>query len=104
MAARRRSQPTEIGSIMSNLVASWGLTASYQGWLVVRAWPKIVGAHIAERAIAENFSDGVLYVAVEKDIWRQELHMQREEILRKIHSLPYGRAIKEIRLTGCRKG
>ena len=89
---------------MSNLMASWGLTASYQGWRVVRAWPEIVGSLIAERAVAEHFADGVLYVAVEKDIWRQELQMQREEILRKIHSLPYGRAIKDIRLTGRRKG
>jgi predicted nucleic acid-binding Zn ribbon protein len=89
---------------MSRLIASWGLTASYEGWQIVRAWPDIVGPQIANRAIAEKFDEGILYVAVDKDIWRQELHMQREDILRKIHSLPYGRAIKELRLTGRRKG
>jgi len=85
-------------------VASWGLGTSYHGWLVVRHWPDIVGDTIAERAIADRFEDGTLFVAVEKDIWRQELHLQTEEILRKIHSRPYGRAIREIRWTGGRKG
>ena len=85
-------------------MAKWGLANSYHGWLVVRHWPEIVGDIIAERALAEHYSDGVLYIAVEKDIWRQELQMQREEILKKIHSRPYGKAIKEIRYTGGRKG
>ena len=101
---RRRSKPTDIGSVMSSLVASWGLANSYHGWLVVRHWEDIVGETIAQRAIANDYREGVLYVAVEKDIWRQELQMQREEILRKIHSRPYGKAIKEIRYTGGRKG
>jgi predicted nucleic acid-binding Zn ribbon protein len=72
--------------------------------MVVEHWPEIVGEDIAARAVADGYRDGVLYVSVEQDVWRQELQMQKETILRKIHELPYGQAVREIRLTGVKKG
>ncbi|MDX9858854.1 MAG: DUF721 domain-containing protein [candidate division Zixibacteria bacterium] len=81
-----------------------GIKASYEAARVIDAWPEIVGADIAARAVADRVVDGVLFVCVEKDVWRQQLHMQREEILHKIHRLPYGRTIREIRLVGGKKG
>ncbi len=89
---------------MNSVVSSMGIKASYEAARVIDAWPEIVGADIAARAVADRVVDGVLFVCVEKDVWRQQLHMQREEILHKIHRLPYGRAISEIRLVGGKKG
>ena len=99
-----RSRPVEISSVIGSVVSSIGIKASYEGVKVIDAWPEIVGPDIAARATADRVADGVLYVCVEKDVWRQQLHMQREVILRKIHALPFGRSIKEIRLVGAKKG
>lgn len=102
--SRSRSGPVEISSIIGSVVSTIGIRSTYEGERVVDAWPEIVGADIAQRAIADRVVDGVLMVCVEKDVWRQQLQMQREEILRKIHRLPFGRSIKDIRLVGGKKG
>jgi predicted nucleic acid-binding Zn ribbon protein len=71
---------------------------------VVNRWPEIVGEQIARRTQAVRFEDGILYVAVPDAAWRQELAMQTENILREIHNLPYGQAVKQLRLVHGRKG
>ena len=101
---RRQVKPTSISSVMSSVMGSVGLQDSFMGWKVVSSWKDIVGPDVASRASADNYENGVLYVTVQKDVWRQELQMQKEMILRKIHSLPYGRAIREIRLVKGQKG
>ncbi|MBD3402145.1 DUF721 domain-containing protein [candidate division GN15 bacterium] len=101
---RSRSKPVTIDSVVGSVVASLGLKGSFEGCKVVTAWPEIVGPDVAERAVAERVADGILYVRVEKDVWRQQLQMQKEAILKMIHRLPYGRSITEIRLVGGKKG
>ena len=91
----RRPQP--ISGLVDKLMASLGLSRRYDGWRVVNEWTDIVGPKLAERARAARFADGVLYIVVEDDSWRQELSMQLETILDEIHRRPYGRAVQEIR-------
>jgi len=71
--------------------------------MVVQAWPDVVGAAVAQRARAISFDEGVLYIAVPDAVWRQELAMQTENILREIRNLPYGRVVKRLRLVQGRK-
>ena len=97
-------QPRPISGVIDALMGSLGLRNSYHGWLVVRNWPQIVGDHIARRSRAIRFDEGVLYVAVPDAVWRQELAMQVENILREIRCLPYGRVIKKVRLVQGQKG
>ena len=83
---------------MDKVIRSLGLSRDYHGWKVVSKWPEIVGPIMAEQAHARRFRDGVLVVSVPDDSWRQELAMKTEEILRRIHALPFGRSVKKIRL------
>lgn len=93
-----------IGGVIEALMGSLGLKKRYHGWLVVNRWPEIVGEQIARRTQAIRFEDGILYVAVPDASWRQELAMQTENILREIQNLPYGQAVKQLRLVHGRKG
>ena len=93
----RRAKP--ISDIVEGLMKSLGLSRTYDGWQVVANWPEIVGVSRAVR-----YEQGVLYVAVEKDVWRQELAMRIDTILEKIQSMPYGRAVEKIQLIRGRKG
>jgi predicted nucleic acid-binding Zn ribbon protein len=85
-------------------MGSLGLKDRDHGWLIVQQWPEIVGSHVARRSHAVRYDDGVLYVAVSDAVWRQELAMQVENILKEIHSLPHGRIIKKLRLIHGMKG
>ena len=51
---------------------------------------------IARVAQADRFREGILVVIVEQDAWRQELEMQRDEILRKIQNCRGGKAVEKI--------
>ncbi len=105
-SAQRRGnrRPEAISSVLTGVLRSLGLTEQYNGWLVVERWPEIVGDAIARVSQALRFEDGVLYVAVNDAAWRQELAMKQEALLEKIKSLPYGRAIDQIRLVRGEKG
>ncbi len=95
----RQKNLKPISGVLQKIINSFGLSRNYNGWTVVSAWPEIVGKEIADHAKAIRFEEGCLYVAVEDASWRQQLSMSTEEILKKIQTLPYGKAVEKIRLT-----
>ena len=64
----------------------------------VSIWPNIVGKNISKISNATSVDKGVLFVKVESATWRQELYMQKNEIINKINKKIGSKAIKEIRL------
>lgn len=87
---------TRLGNLIEQLLVSLGQGSNYHGWRMVSLWPEIVGSEIARFSQAVRFAEGILTVVVEKDVWRQELELQRDEILLKIRSQPGGKAVKKI--------
>ena len=60
-------------------------------------WKEIVGKAVAGATEATSVEKGVLTVRTSSPVWRQELHMQKKEIIDKINKKIGSRAIKEIR-------
>lgn len=87
---------TRLGNVIEKILASMGQGNNYHGWRIVSLWPEIVGSEIARSSRAVRFAEGVLTVVVEKDVWRQELELQRDEILSNIRSQPGGGVVKKI--------
>lgn len=100
----RPKGPKPIGSIIDKVVRSLGMSRDYYGWLILSRWDEIVGEEIARHARAVKFEDGTLIVAVPDASWRQNLSMETEMILKKIHSEPHGQAVKKLRLIHGEKG
>ena len=100
----RWKSPQAISGVISKTMKSLGLARPYDGWQVVTHWAEIVGGEIAERAHAVRYEDGTLYVAVPDDVWRQQLSIQIESILKKVHAQSYGGAVQQIRLQRGPKG
>lgn len=96
--------PKPIAGALDSLIGSLGLTDNYSGWMVVTQWPQMFAGAIAHRAHAFKYESGTLYVAVEDAGWRQNLSMESEAILQKIHSYPFGRVVKHLRLVRSEKG
>ena len=60
-------------------------------------WDVVVGDVVSEVTKAEKVEAGTLVVRVETSVWRQELHMQKREIIKKLNKKIGTNAIKEIR-------
>ena len=97
-------RPVPVAGIMDHIVSSLGLSRRYYGWLAVSRWPEIVGEHYARHSRAFKFHDGVLFVAVNNDGWRQQLAMDNDKIMTLIYQSPHGRVVKSIRLVRGEKG
>ena len=90
--------PRPLSGVIEKLMRSLGQSTNFHGWQVVSHWPEIVGEQIASRATVVRFSEGVLYVAVNDAVWRQEIAMQMDEMLGRIHAYPFGRVVKRVQL------
>ena len=94
---RRRSAPKRLGSLIDGILGRMGLASTLDGWRVVNAWPDIVGDKVARVSKPIRYEDNTLLVSVPDAGWRQELHLQIDMILEKIHELPGGKVVKNIR-------
>jgi predicted nucleic acid-binding Zn ribbon protein len=88
--------PVQLGPMIDRLLAGFGLAQQLGGWRIVAGWPEIAGEKIARVSRAIRFSDDTLLISVPDAGWRQELSLQTDRILDKIHAVPGGRAVRRI--------
>ncbi len=100
MVKRSSKYPVHMGGIVEKIIRSAGLTRKYYGWMVVNRWPEIAGEINAQRSIAKRYEDGILFVSVPDASWRNDLTMQHDSFLEKIHEMPFGKVIEKIRFIG----
>ena len=78
-------------------IDSAGIKSALSQEAAVVLWGSLVGETVSSVTKAERVESGMLIVKVETAVWRQELHMQKEEIINKINKKIGTRAIREIR-------
>ena len=78
-------------------IDSTGIKSALSQEAAVVLWGSVVGKTVSSVTKAERVESGVLIVKVETAVWRQELHMQKEEIINKVNKKIGTRAIREIR-------
>ena len=78
-------------------IDSTGIKSALSQEAAVVLWGSVVGEAVSSVTKAERVESGVLIVKVETAVWRQELHMQKEEIINKVNKKIGTRAIREIR-------
>ena len=84
-------------SAIKKAVVSAGVEKALKQESAVFLWGEVVGKRISSVTTAENVDKGVLTVKTESPTWRQELHMQKKEIIDKINNKIGPKTIKEIR-------
>ena len=84
-------------SAIKKAVVSAGVEKALKQESAVFLWGEIVGKRISSVTTAEKVDKGVLTVKTESPTWRQELHMQKKEIIDKINNKIGSKTIKEIR-------
>jgi predicted nucleic acid-binding Zn ribbon protein len=96
MMTPRGKNAALLGDVIEAVVGSLGHRKNFHGWRMVAKWPEIVGPQLARCSKAVRYADGVLYVVVTGDAWRQELEMHLEHIINAIHALRGGTAVERI--------
>ena len=74
-----------------------GIKSSLDQEAAIIFWNNIVGEAVSSVTTAKKVESGTLTVRVETSVWRQELQMQKEEIIKKINKKIGTRAIRDIR-------
>ena len=84
-------------SAIKKAVSNAGVEKALKQESAVFLWADAVGQTISRVTKAERVDKGVLTVKTESSTWRQELHMQKKEIITKINKKIGSKTIKEIR-------
>ena len=84
-------------SAIKKAVRNAGVEKAIKQESAVFLWAGVGGQTISNATKAEKVDKGVLTVKTQSPTWRQELHMQKKEIIDKINNKIGSKAIKEIR-------
>ena len=60
-------------------------------------WEDVVGEKIAKNAEIETIESGVIVVKTKNSVWRQELQMQKSDIVDRLNKVLTKKVIKDIR-------
>ena len=83
--------------VLAEAVESAGIKSALSQESAVILWGAVVGKTVSSVTKAERVESGTLIVRVETSVWRQELHMQKSEIIIKINKKIGTKAIRDIR-------
>ena len=84
-------------SAIKKAVHNAGVEKALKQESAVFLWGEIVGQTVSSVTRVKKVDKGVLTVKTEASTWRQELHMQKKEIIDKINNKIGSKTIKEIR-------
>ena len=82
---------------IKNAVKESGIDKALKQESAVFLWKEIVGKTVSTATEAKKVENGVLLIKTQSPTWRQELYMQKKEIIKKINRKIGSKAIKEIR-------
>lgn len=86
-----------IGQAIGELAQAFGIESKLQQYEAVNQWATVVGTRIAEQTEAIRIEKGVLVVRVKTAVWRNELNMQKQEIIEKLNRAVKTDVVKDIR-------
>ena len=83
--------------IIRNVVKESGIDSALKQESAVFLWEEIVGKTVSAVTEAKKVENGVLLIQTQSPTWRQELYMQKKQIINKINKKIGSNTIKEIR-------
>ena len=87
----------ELKKAIEEAIESAGIKSALHQESAVTLWGAVVGRAVSSVTKAEGVDSGTLIVRVESSVWRQELHMQKKEMINKLNKKIGTEVIREIR-------
>lgn len=92
----RDKKVMSLGSALQKIVEAYSLDNKLRENQVIANWAEIIGPVLAAVTAPIRVKDGILYLKVKNDVWRNELHFQKDQILKAIEKHLEKRVIHEI--------
>ena len=86
-----------IKEALRSFVQKEGLDNGIQEQKAISVWPEVVGENISANSLPKSINSGILIVEVSNTVWRQELQLQKNTIIKKINNVLTKKIIKDIR-------
>ncbi len=86
-----------IASAIKRLIKKNGLEQGLNQQKAIDVWEEVVGKKINKNTEPTEVEFGVLIVKTKSAVWRQELHLQKEKIIKMINKRLNKKTIKDIR-------
>lgn len=92
----RNKKVSSLGSVLDQLVQIYQLDDKIKENEALAKWSEIVGPSVSAVTSPIRVKDGILYIKVKNDVWRNELYYQKVQILHKLERALKKRIITEI--------
>ena len=86
-----------INTALKSLIQKAGFKKQLEQQRVLEMWGQIVGDAIAKNTEAVSVNQGTLVIKAKSAAWRQELQLQKREILKNVNTGSANKLIKDIR-------
>lgn len=73
-----------IQNVLKNLIKDYGLENSVSNELIHLNWNQIVGEQLAKQCKPVKIENNILFLKTRNSIWRNELNLKQEELLKLI--------------------
>lgn len=88
----------KLSEILGEVVERGDVLQGARAQQVLRRWPEVVGATLAEKSAPDRYSRGTLWVAATGSAWAQELRLQKDLILAKLNRMAGDTIFEDLRV------
>lgn len=96
MSRYRSNNPQSLKKALKDFLDDYPYRKRLKRGMILSVWEQTVGKRIAEETKNIHFEHGNLVVHVNNPAWRQEIHMKRFNIAKKLNKQVGERIIKEM--------
>lgn len=96
MARYKSNSPKLLKEALKDFLDNYPHSKRLKRGMILSLWEQTVGERIAEQTQDMHFEHGNLVVHVQNPAWRQEIHMKRYSIAKKLNDQVDEQIIKEI--------
>ena len=82
---------------LNRLIKELGYEKRLEYQRLLDSWPQVVGERIADVSRAERVQNGVMVVKVDSPVWRNELALEKERILKLLQEKTGSKDLVDIR-------
>ncbi len=91
-----KNNDQELKEVLDQLFKAYGWTEKMDGVKVTNSWGKVVGSIIANHTTNLYVKNKILYVILDSSVLRNELYMERSNLVKKINDEIGKKVINEI--------
>lgn len=93
---RKHKYDSSLGDVLQKLFDAYGWTDKMDGVRITNSWEKVVGSIFAKHTTNLYVKNKKLFVYLDSSVLRNELYMERTEIVKKLNAEIGKKVITEI--------